>query len=235
MKGVLYGIGLGPGDPELLTLKALRVLKEADVILVPRGKKSGWGAAGDILSSALGPGLPVRELIFPMERNPGILEAHWDSAASAAGEELDKGKTVAFVTLGDVAFYSTFSYLSRALEKIGEYRIERIPGISSIQHGAARLNRGLALGGSSVGIYPLPDNLEKLDSALAEHETVVVMKIGERLGELRAYLRSRNLEESAGFIRKAGFPDELMALSMESLPDGAEGYLSLAIIGGKSL
>jgi len=235
MNGVLYGIGLGPGDPELLTLKAVRILKDADVILVPRGKKTGWGAAADILNSALGSGLPIQELIFPMERNPEILEAHWNNAAAAAAEELDREKTVAFVTLGDVAFYSTFSYLARALEKLGNYRIERIPGISSVQHGAARLNRELALGGSSVGIYPLPENLERLDSALAEHETVVVMKIGERLGELRDFLQSRNIEKSAGFIRKAGFPDELMALSMENLPEGAEGYLSLAILEGKTI
>ena len=235
INGILYGIGLGPGDPELLTVKAVRLLKKADVILVPRGKKAGWGAAKDILTSALGENLPYQELIFPMERNPDILAAYWNTAASSAAIELDKGKTVAFVTLGDVAFYSTFSYLVMALEKRGDYRIERVPGISSIQLGAARLNRELALGSGSTGIYPLPVNLEDLDSALAEHETIVIMKIGERLEELRGFLRLRNLEKTAGFIRKAGFPDELKTLSMEDLPGGAEGYLSLVIVKGKPL
>lgn len=232
IKGVLYGIGLGPGDPELLTLKAARLLKEADVVLVPKGKKTGESVARLIVTAAVGEDLPFRELIFPMEKDPIVLEAHWKQAAETTAKELDEGKTIVFVTLGDVSLYSTFSYLSQALEKVGDYRIERVPGISSIQIGAARLSRELALGSGSFGVYPLPENIEDLDSALEEHETVVVMKIGGRLEELREFLRSRNLESSAGFIRRAGLPGEVIAPSMSELPEDSEGYLSLALLKG---
>ena len=78
VKGILYGIGLGPGDPELLTLKAVRLVKEADIVLVPKGRKSGWSTAKDIITAALGDKLPFRELIFPMERDTAVLETHWE-------------------------------------------------------------------------------------------------------------------------------------------------------------
>ena len=233
MTGTLYGIGLGPGDPELLTLKAVRLLKEADVVLVPRGRKSGGSTARDIVIAALGDNLPFRELVFPMVRDDAILEAHWDEAAARTAEELDAGRLVVFVTLGDVSIYSTFSYLCRSLKKRGDYPVVRVPGISSIQLGAASLNRELTLGNTSLGVYPMPGNLIELEGALEEHETVVVMKIGERLEELRTFLRHRNLESSAGFIRRAGFPDEVIAQSLAELPAGSEGYLSLVIMKGR--
>ena len=231
IKGTLYGVGLGSGDPELLTLKAHRILMNADVVLVPKGKKCGDSVARDILERALGDSLNCQELVFPMERDKKTLEEHWQNAARAAVDLLNQGKDVAFVTLGDATLYSTFAYLCRSIAKMGDYSIETIPGITSVQAAAAQLNRPLALGSSTYGIISLPENLEDLDAFLSLHDTLVVMKIGGRLSEFRHFLKTRNLESKTGFARRLGLEGEQWYSSMSHVPQKAEGYLSLAIIG----
>ncbi len=232
MKGLLYGVGLGAGDPELLTVKARRLLVEADVILVPKGRRAGGSVARNILEAAFGEKLPIREQLFPMERDEESLAAHWRRAAEEVAAELDAKKNVAFVSLGDISLYSTFVYLERSLKKLGDYKVERVPGISSIQAASARLGMELAMGSESFAVMPLPKDFRKLEAALELHDTVVVMKIGAHLGLFREFLREHNLEADTGFVRRLGMDREVVAPSMAALPEDAEGYLSLAIIYG---
>ena len=230
-RGTLYAIGLGPGDPDLLTVKAVKILKKADAIIVPKARIKTESIARDIVSRALGTDLPFVEQIFPMSRDREDLERHWKEAARTVLVRLNGGEDVAFVTLGDVSLYSTFSYMERTLRSLDpSVKPVLVPGISSIQLAAVRFEQPLALGDESYGVYPLPDNLEDLDSALREHDTVMLMKIGQRLEEVKEYLDGKGLMGRTGFVRRAGFPDEFLAQSLYDLSPDETGYLSILMV-----
>ncbi len=239
MKGILYGIGLGPGDPGLLTLNAVEALNESDVIFIPRGIRTTASAAGSIIDRVLKSGrinlnkekVPViRELIYQMDREPLKRAVFWKEQAENMTGLLKRGQIISYVTPGDVCFYSTFGYLQSALTSLGTWDIRRIPGISSFQLASAVLGKDLVSGGERLGVYPLPEDMDELTDILSIHGTIVVMKIGKRLTEFRLWLRKRNLESSASFVRRVGFPDEKISPSLAELPDGESGGLSLVII-----
>jgi precorrin-2/cobalt-factor-2 C20-methyltransferase len=231
VKGQFFAIGLGPGDPDLLTVKAVNILKKADAIVVPKARIKSESVARDIVTRALGDDLPFVEMVFPMSRDKEELKNHWDKAADQVLALLNGGKSVAFVTLGDVSLYSTFSYLEKSIQsKDASVRAELVPGISSIQLAAVRFDTPLALGDESFGVYPLPAHISDLDKALAAHDNVVIMKIGKRLDELKQYLADRDLLTRSSFVRRAGFPDEYLCRHMENLGDDESGYLSILMI-----
>ena len=231
VRGKLYAIGLGPGDPDLMTVKAVNILKNVDSIIVPKARIKSESIARDIVSRAIGKDLPFVEMVFPMSRNRDELESHWNKAADAVLYMLNKGEDVSFVTLGDVSLYSTFSYLERAIrKKEPSVKAELVPGISSIQLAAVKFEKPLALGDETYGVYPLPSEISGLDSALEEHDTVMIMKIGKRLGELKTYLKKKGLLDSSSFIRRAGFFDEYLKNSLEDLDENESGYLSIMMV-----
>ncbi len=230
-RGKFYAIGLGPGDPDLLTVKAVKILKSVDSIIVPKARIKSESVARDIVSRALGKKLPFIEMVFPMSRDKKRCGNHWDGGADVILKLLYSGKDVAFVTLGDVSLYSTFSYLETALRtKDKSIKTELIPGISSVQLAAVKFEKPLALGDETYGVYPLPSNISNLDSALVEHETIMIMKIGGRLGELKSYLQNKGLLNSSGFIRRAGFPNEYLSHSLENINEKETGYLSIVMV-----
>ncbi|MBC7106944.1 MAG: precorrin-2 C(20)-methyltransferase, partial [Firmicutes bacterium] len=117
----LFGLGVGPGDPELITLKALRVLREVPVILAPKSRREGESLALEIVARVLGPEMARKETVelhFPMTRDPGRLGAAWREAAETAAGYLRRGRDVAFVTLGDPTFYSTFFLLREEVARL---------------------------------------------------------------------------------------------------------------------
>src|SRR4030067_1997224 len=132
--GKLYGIGVGPGDPELLTLKAVRVLGEADVVAIPKSKEESDSIALSIVKGAVDLSKKETvELVFPMTKDKEVLRKAREEAAVAIADRLKAGKNVACITLGDPMFYSTFSYLIPLVkERLPEVHIEIIPGISSV-------------------------------------------------------------------------------------------------------
>lgn len=231
VKGKLSAIGLGPGDPDLLTVKAVNILKVADAVIVPKARIKAESVARDIVSRALGGDLPFVEMVFPMSRDKNELKSHWDKAAEQVLKLLNKGKNVAFVTLGDVSLYSTFSYMEQSLKTLDpSVRAELVPGISSIQLAAVKFDTPLALGDESFGVYPLPPAMTDLDKALDAHDNIVIMKIGKRLGELKEYLESRGLLKQSAFIRRAGFPDEYLCKDLVSMENDESGYLSILMV-----
>ena len=225
-KGVLYGVSVGPGDPELLTVKAVRVLERCGVIAAPQ-TRSGGTLALDIVRRAVSlEGKTILPLFFPMGRDR---EAWWRSHRQAAAEiqaHLDQGRDVAMPNLGDVSIYSTFGYLMELLREKG-YEAVMIPGVPSFCASAARLGVSLCNGEAPLHIVPVSGR--DLDAALDWPGAKVLMKAGGSLPEVAEALRRSGQLERAALVEDCGLPTERICLD---LTENAEktGYFATVIV-----
>ena len=227
MKGKLYGLGIGPGDPELLTLKALRIVKETDVIAVP-GKVPEDTVAYKIVSQAY-PELKDKTLLpihFLMTKDPVLLDESHNKGAQQIMEILDKGQDVAFLTLGDSTLYATYMYVHHIVAAAG-YETEIVSGITSFCAVAARLN--ISLVEQSEELHVIPASYQIFD-ALEMPGTKVLMKTASKMKEFKAALRKRN--DDVVMIENCGMPNEKIYYGVDEIPDDA-GYYSLIIVKEK--
>ena len=154
-RGTLFGIGVGPGDPDLLTLQAIKRLEKVDIILAAASPRNEQSIALSIARPHLREDVETLRLNFPMTRDREILKEAWDNNARLTLEMLNSGKNAAFLTLGDPFVYSTFGYLMRTLKCLDpELSIQVTPGITSFQEAAARTGTMLCEGGQSLHILP---------------------------------------------------------------------------------
>ena len=222
-KGKLYGVGVGPGDPELLTRKAERVLREADIVAVP-DKGAGEKTALNIVSGLVA----GKELLYcpaPMVRDQSVLEASYQESADRICARLDEGRTVAFITLGDPTVYSTYIYVHKKVLARG-YAAELIPGVPSFCAVAARLNTSLCEGAERLLIVPAShDAADCLDIRANK----VFMKAGRAIGELREQLAGRGMLEHASLVANCGMAGELVCPRFADMTDGA-GYFSIVLV-----
>lgn len=239
MAGRLYVVGVGPGDPELLTLKGARVLGEVGCICVPKGKAEGKSLALSIVKGAVSlDGKEIVETYFPMVRTAGAPagdrpDAEWEAAVSAITERLDKGIDTAFITIGDPGIYSTFFYLFEGLLAARpDLRIEIVPGISSINASAAAAGLTLGLGDDKIAVMPA-NYLADLDEVLERFATVVLMKVHRVLPEIVAALKSKGLLERAVCVSRAGMADERIYGDLSGLKKEDLDYFSLIIVRKK--
>lgn len=224
MTGVLYGIGVGPGDPELLTLKAVRTIRMCDLILVP-GESYADSVAYRIAIQAV-PELAekdVRAISMPMTRDENVLEESHGRAAGQIMAWLDEGRSVGVLNLGDITLYSTYIYLHRRITAAG-YQTVLINGIPSFCAAAARLNIGLANGSEALHIVPVPEQVER---GIEQHGTKIIMKMGSRIGAVKKQLREKGL--SAFMVEKCGMDGERVYTSVDEIPEDA-GYYSVMIV-----
>lgn len=222
--GILYGVGMGPGDPELVTLKALRIIKECPVIAVPcKDKKDS--AAYQIVSQVMN-GLDekvILELDMPMTKNQEIIDKKHRECANKVIEYLKNGKSVAFLTLGDPTVYSTHLYINRLVEKEGiETKI--ISGVTSFCAASAALNTGLVEQGEMLHIVPAS---YPVDEALEFSGTKVLMKAGRNLPKIKEQLRQMDCE--AVLVENCGMENEKIYHCLEKIPEST-GYFSLMIV-----
>ena len=236
MTGRLYVVGVGPGDPELLTLKGARILREVGCICVPKGKEEGGSLALSIVKKAVSlEGSQIVETYFPMKRpdhasHRDELDSQWREAASVIVDRLKKGIDTAFVTIGDPGIYSTFFYLyDRLMEALPRLRIEIVPGVSSINASAARAGMCLALGDDRVAILPASRALD-LKKLLKSFETVVLLKVYRVFGEVHRTLADLGLLERATLVCRAGMEDERVYSDLSSLEAKGLDYFSLIIV-----
>ncbi|MGO0122154.1 precorrin-2 C(20)-methyltransferase [Desulfothermobacter acidiphilus] len=204
----LYGVGVGPGDPELITLKALRLLEKVPVICAPRSREEGESLSGEVVASLLGEKLRSKELLllhFPMTRDRKVLEGAWREAASQVLARLRQGKDVAFVTLGDPSFYSTFPYLRQAvLDLAPETQTAVVPGVSS-------LAACMALAGvwvqANERLAVLPVTGSPADEVWpAGCDCLVFLKGGRYWERLRALLAERGCLDRAQVVEHCSTP-----------------------------
>lgn len=222
-KGTLYGVSVGPGDPENLTLRAVRVLKAADVIAAPsmgRNRQTALGIVADYIA-----GKPVVDCVTPMSKDPAVIAQAHDRIADDLCALLDEGKSVAFITLGDVGVYSTYYYTHARVAARG-YRTEVVPGVTSFCDAAARLGRPLCLGAEPLLIVPVSTgNAEALLDLPANK---VFMKAGRDLGELRETLAARGELDDTAAVANSGLPREQVCEKFADL-DVDSGYFSVVL------
>lgn len=233
--GGFYGVGVGPGSAELMTLKAVRVIKEASVVAVPRSADS----SADGLSKALSiveqvvclDGKIILELDFPMTREKEALAASRRKAAGAIGAHLRAGRDAVFLTLGDPFFYSTFGYLIPYVRADAPGApIDAVPGVTSFCAAAALALRPIAEAGESVAVIPAAYDMNAVKAAMAAFDTVVLMKVNKAIDKIADILAESGLEDKAVFVSRAGWPGERIVTDIASLRGESLDYFSLIII-----
>lgn len=231
MNGTLYAVGVGPGEPELLTLKAVRALKEAHVIAVPKGYAEKESVAQLIIEHFID-GKDILELVFPMTDNKEVLKKSWQEAAGKIGRLLKGGKNVVFATLGDPSLYSTFNYLKSTLQQQfpDHFTIEIIPGINSFSAAASLLQLPLAEGSQNMAVVSTPQNTSRLKDILGLFDTVVLLKVHRYFEQIMECLSDLGMENNGYFVSRCGSKEEYCSQDLENLAGEKLDYLSMLII-----
>ncbi len=222
-KGTVYGVGVGPGDPELMTLKAIRMIRENQVIAVP-GKLAEESVAYQIAVKNV-PELAQKELLpvyMPMVKDRELMDQEHQKGARLIEAYLDQGKNVVYLTLGDPTIYCTFSYLQHILEADG-YPVELVSGISSFCAAAARMNLPLVEWDEPLHIVPA---VHKREEDLAYPGNYVLMKSASHMKEVKETLRASGRKVCA--VENCSMETEKIYRSVDEIPDDA-GYFSLII------
>ncbi|WP_437677187.1 precorrin-2 C(20)-methyltransferase [Sorangium sp. So ce131] len=212
--GKLYGVGVGPGAPDLLTLRAVRVLESADVLALPRSSDFGASMAYRILEPVLGkPREPRKQerllLTFPMSKDPDRVRPYVDAALDKIGDRLSRGLSVAFATEGDPSLFSTFVYVRReALRRFPGLEVEVVPGVTSVTAVPAVSGLSLADGQERIAILPATYGVDDLTEVLQRFDTVVLMKIGSEMPKVTEALTRAGLLDRAVFVSKATMPEQ---------------------------
>ena len=230
--GTLYGIGIGPGDPDLITVKGVQLLSQCLHVVVPKASESADSVALRIVRKHLNPAAEVHELVFPMTTRQDKLMARWREAAACVASLLSQGEDVCFPTLGDAFLYSTYVYLVRALRNIQpDVQIVTIPGVTAFSAVAAATEFAVGEGKQPVTIIPTADDLADLRDALRRRGTVVIMKIGRRLDAVLDVLEEYQATGTSVFAAHVGMPDEYLEKDLRKLQGCCErtGYLSIIL------
>ncbi|MBB5354310.1 MULTISPECIES: precorrin-2 C(20)-methyltransferase [Anoxybacillus] len=231
MIGKLYGIGVGPGDPELLTVKAFRRLKEVAVIAYPKKTNGSKSYAQQIVEAYFSPSEKhMLGLVFPMTKDENVLREKWDETVDNVWEHLREGKHVAFVTEGDPLLYSTCIHFMRTMQmKYPDVSIEIVPGVSSINGAAARLQLPLADGDETIAIVPARDDYDAMKKAIEAHDCVIFLKVAKVMPLLLSILKEMNLTKKAAVVTKVTSHEEVI-WDIEQLDHVSLPYLTLMVV-----
>jgi precorrin-2/cobalt-factor-2 C20-methyltransferase len=226
MTGTLYGLGVGPGDPELITLKAARILAQVPVVAFPR-TPDGDSMARRIAAGLIPETAELLPLVLPMrtDRAPG--RAAYDEASRAIAARLDDGRDVAVLCEGDPFFYGSFMYLYERLHE--RCSIEVVPGVSSLTAAAAALGRPLAARNDILAVIPATVDVARLRNQIAAAEAVAILKVGRHFDKVRAVLRELQLIDQAFLVTAASCAEESVVPLAEP-PDGPQPYFSIILL-----
>ncbi|RCX17577.1 precorrin-2/cobalt-factor-2 C20-methyltransferase [Anaerobacterium chartisolvens] len=229
MKGKLYGVGVGPGDPELITIKAKRILEAVQYIAVPKTSMDKESVALSIARKAIADEKPVIELVFPMSCNGKLLEASWEDASAQLKHTLDRGMDIAFITLGDPTVYSTYMYMHKNLSRQG-YDTRIIPGITSFCASAARAGVSLGEGSESIAVIPGAFEDAELRHILKSFDNIIIMKAAKSLDKIKGCLTDEGMADRAVVVSRCGFDDELVTFGIDTACQSDLSYFTTMII-----
>jgi precorrin-2/cobalt-factor-2 C20-methyltransferase len=228
--GICYGVGVGPGDPELITRKAERILRTVDWIFLPSGARSGDSFVRRIVEPLALPEAKFRPVSLCMSRDRTAVGNAYLHAAREIVEELRQGKSAAWITEGDPLFYSTFLHLHAELCHYPEVRIEIIPGVTSTSAAAARAGLPVARLDERVAVVPAAYGLQRLPALLDEFATVFLLKVHKVVDPLLAELASVQGPIRAVYLEQVGTPAERIVTDLESLRGQELSYFSLVML-----
>lgn len=228
----LYGVGVGPGDPELLTLKAMRILQSVPVVCVPRSSYDSDSFALSIVEGVIDKTKQeIIPLIFPMSKDKEVTKKFWDESAIIIEGKLKAGKDVACISIGDPFFYSTFIYVFENLkERLKDLAVEIVPGVSSVNASSAAAILPLAKANERVAVLPATYEKEKIRDSLNNYDTIILMKVNKVFDEVLAILKEMELKNNAVFISRCGTKDEKIVRDIEILKGKELDYLSMVIV-----
>ena len=231
--GTFYGIGVGPGDPELITVKGARLISACGCVVVPKSRMKNESIAFAIARRYISEGTEIVEQVYPMTSDKALLEEKWGEAAAEVLDRLRKPQDVCFLTLGDPLFYSTHIYLLRCLKELEpELNTVTVPGIMAMGAASAITDFPLGEAKKPVTIVPTADGLAATRSAIEAGGNIVLMKVGKRLPSILALLEELNVIENAVFVAKAGQDEQVVVTDLRSLTtsDPKAGYLSIILV-----
>jgi precorrin-2/cobalt-factor-2 C20-methyltransferase len=234
--GKLYVIGVGPGDPELLTIKGVRILNEISCLCVPKGREEGSSLALSIVKRIVNlEGKEIIEAHFPMKKTRNSdhgseLDPKWNETVRTVLSRLSHGIDMAFITIGDPAIYSTFFYLyERLLESNPELHVEIIPGVSSINASAALARISLGLADEKIALLPAT-YLGNLREIFETFDTIVLMKVHRVFDKVLEILDELHLTANAVYVSRVGMEDEKIARDITTLKEEDLNYFSMVIV-----
>jgi precorrin-2/cobalt-factor-2 C20-methyltransferase len=234
--GTLYGVGVGPGAQDLLTVRAIKTLRRVDVVVLPRSSPYGQSFAWQIVKPFVRKS-PRQEhlfLTFPMSREPARHVDAWEKAFAQLGERIERGLSVAFATEGDPSLFSTFIYLQReAPRRWPGIRIEVIPGVSSIAAVPAVSGIPLADGLERIAIIPAGYGVEDLIDVFNRFDTTILMKIGSEMGNIFAALEATGLIDKAVYVSKATTPQQRIVADLREMTPERGDCFAMIIVSRK--
>ncbi len=226
MSGTLYGLGVGPGDPELLTLKAHRILTSAPVVAYP-APDTGASFARSIVASHLKQTQIEYPIIIPMRTERFPAQSVYDKAAEEIGAHLAFGRDVAVLCEGDPFFYGSFMYLYERLAD--HHKVEVVPGVSSMMASSAALGRPLAARNDLLSVVPGPLPDEKIALALASSDALAIIKVGRHFRRIAGLIETAGLTASAGYLERVGLPNQIILPLAQAVFDEAP-YFSMILV-----
>ncbi len=224
MAGVLYGVGVGPGEPELMTLKAVKTIERCEVIATPKTRDQN-SLALEIAKGACDlDGKIIEELSFLMTRDKELLEKRHNEVAEQIQLHLDNGKDVAMLNLGDISVFSTFSYIMDILEAKG-YEVEMIPGITSFCAIASTLKMSLTTMHKPLHILPAGN----IEECLELEGTKVVMKSGKAIGNLKEVLKEKAKNCEVKAVSNCGLANQVICNNVDEISEDASYFTTVII------
>jgi precorrin-2/cobalt-factor-2 C20-methyltransferase len=232
--GTLYGVGVGPGDPELITLKAINILKKVDMVFAASSTKNTYSLAAQIISPYLREEASLVHMKFPMTREKGVLKAAWEKNAREVVEILRDGKDVAFVTIGDTMTYSTFGYILKTIQQgYPGINIKIIPGITSYQAAAAAAAVILAEGEESFTVISGALGAKKPKGVIKHTDNVAMLKVYRNYREIMDVIDELDLMDRSVLVSRCGLNGEQIIRDLKGILDSTPSYLTLLLVSKK--
>ncbi len=234
-KGILYGLGVGPGDPDLITLKASKILQQVDVVYAAGSTKNDHSLAVDIAKPHIPENTPVKLLRFPMTSDKNEKEKAWENHADTIINEMEQGRDIAFITLGDAMTYSTYGYLMKTVLRLAPHLpVVSVPGITSYQAAAAGLNQPLVEGEESLLLVSGAQGGHRFRQCSACAENIVFLKSYKNITDINDALDEACCLDTSVAVSNCSLPEEIITRDLRILEKGNQNYWTLVLTHQKA-